>query len=95
MPHYTVITLTETSHGGDFTFTTAAPGHVTSVTCDVLPCSDLDCSITEHSDSYREGSSPSQWSTGPTAALASELLQGEEADTEEEVQLLVVAVAEL
>ena len=35
--HYTtlVITLTETSHGGDFTFTTAAPGHVTSVTCPV------------------------------------------------------------
>ena len=34
--HYTlVITLTETSHGGDFTFTTAAPGHVTSVTCHV------------------------------------------------------------
>ena len=35
VPHYTVITLTETSHGGDFTFTTAAPGHVTSVTCHV------------------------------------------------------------
>ena len=47
--------------------------------------------MTEHSDSYREGSSPSQWSTGPTAALASELLEGEEGDTEEEVQLLVVA----
>ena len=46
--------------------------------------------MTEHSDSYREGSSPSQWSTGPSAALASELLQGEEGDTEE-VQLLVVA----
>ena len=54
----------------------------------------MDWSITEHSDSYREGSSPSQWSTGPTAALASELLQGEEADTEE-VQLLVLVVAEL
>ena len=35
VPRYTVITLTETSHGGDFTFTTAAPGHVTSVTCHV------------------------------------------------------------
>ena len=46
----------------------------------------MDCSITEHSDSYREGSSPSQWSTGPSAALASELLQGEE------VQLLVVVL---
>ena len=68
---------------------------MTCVTCPVLPCSDLDWSITEHSDSYREGSSPSQWSTGPTAALASELLQGEEADTEEEVQLLVLVVAEL
>ena len=60
----------------------------------MLPCSDLDCSITEHSDSYREGSSPSQWSTGPTAALASELLQGEEGDTEE-VLLVVLMVAEL
>ena len=47
--------------------------------------------MTEHSDSYREGSSPSQWSTGPSAALASELLEGEEGDTEEEVQLLLVA----
>ena len=66
------------------------------VTCPVLPCSDLDCSITEHSDSYREGSSPSQWSTGPSAALASELLQGEEGDTEEGVQLVVLLlVAEL
>ena len=61
------------------------------VTCPLLPCSDLDCSITEHSAPSREGSSPSQWSTGPTAALASELLEGEEGDTEEEVQLLVVA----
>ena len=49
--------------------------------------------MTEHSDSYREGSSPSQWSTGPTAALASELLQGEEGDTEE--VLLVLLLAEL
>ena len=48
--------------------------------------------MTEHSDSYREGSSPSQWSTGPSAALASEL--PEEEDTEE-VQLVVLLVAEL
>ena len=62
----------------------------------MLPCSDLDCSITEHSDSYREGSSPSQWSTGSTAALASELLlEGEEGDTEEVQLLVVVVLAEL
>ena len=51
--------------------------------------------MTEHSDSYREGSSPSQWSTGPTAALASELLEGEEVGTEEVQVLLVLLVAEL
>ena len=56
----------------------------------------MDCSITEHSDSYREGSSPSQWSTGPSAALASELLEeGEEGGTEEVQLLVVLLVAEL
>ena len=48
--------------------------------------------MTEHSDSYREGSSPSQWSTGPSAALASELLEGEEGDTEEGQLLLVLVL---
>ena len=51
--------------------------------------------MTEHSDSYREGSSPSQWSTGPSAALASDLLEGEEGDTEEVQLLVLLLVAEL